>query len=374
MMDGKRGSIDDFLAAVLRGAAKIIGCNSTNLIVINEKTGDIRVRVVTPAMSYPILAQLEGILGASFTGISIPIQKARNSLVVRAWRENGIYQTSSLGEMLGDTLPEEMIGSIERLIGEHRFIIVPALSNRRSYGVLLLEKEGTQPFSLQQRELSLRYARRIGEIIENDLMGQGHLAIAMPPSENIGLVLFDSNGGILGHSMGSAAADAIPPDLVKRAVAFLSDTGLQTPASGEMSIRGERSARLFRFDLNGQPTALCQIQPQSHTDSLENQLLQLALGAAAPTVLVDPSFLITSCNAAAENFSATRRTKLSADRSTFCFAVRPRSTRFSTGSCSPRATPGWKSTWSFAAKTSRSPRRGWKRCCWPMTAGRWLDF
>jgi PAS domain S-box-containing protein len=299
-MDGKIGSIDDFLAAVLRGAAKIIGCNSTNLIVINEKTGDIRLRVVTPAMSYPVIAQLEGILGSSFTGFSFPIHKARSSLVVRAWRENAVYETGSFAELLSDTLPVETVTQIEQLIGEHRFIIVPALSNRRSYGVLLLEKEGIQPFSLQQRELVLRYARRIGEIIENDLMGQGQLAIALPRSETIGLVLFDSNGGILGHSTGMAAVDTVPPDLVERAVTFLSADAAHAPASNELAMVGESSARLFRFDLNGQKTALCQIQPQTHTESLENQLLQLALGAAAPTVFVDPSFLITSCNTATE--------------------------------------------------------------------------
>ena len=89
-------NLDEFIGNVLRGAAKILGCNSTNLIVITEKTKQIRIRVGITAVDQPILAQFENILGGSFKGLSFPIDAARDSLIVKVWNDGSLQETSSL--------------------------------------------------------------------------------------------------------------------------------------------------------------------------------------------------------------------------------------------------------------------------------------
>ncbi|MBW1873286.1 MAG: hypothetical protein JRJ19_14545, partial [Deltaproteobacteria bacterium] len=69
-MLGTTTNLDDFLENVLRGAAKILGCNSTNLVVINEKTRNMQVRIGITAGDFNKLAELEEVMGNSFRGLS----------------------------------------------------------------------------------------------------------------------------------------------------------------------------------------------------------------------------------------------------------------------------------------------------------------
>ncbi|MFH1131333.1 MAG: ATP-binding protein [Pseudomonadota bacterium] len=181
-MQTKKNALDDFLGALLRGAAIVLGCNSTNLILINEKTQQIRVRIGTKAQSYPVLAEIEKILGESFEAVSFSIASAQDSMICQAWRDNAIRETSSLAELTGTVFPKNAIQEMQHLIGPHRFICVPAVSENKNYGVLLFEKPGEHPFSLQQRAVLLRYARRIGDILANNIVGQGQDLFSEPPS------------------------------------------------------------------------------------------------------------------------------------------------------------------------------------------------
>jgi two-component system, sporulation sensor kinase E len=180
-MHDKFASLDEFLANILRGAAKILGCNSTNLIVFNEKTRSVQVRVGVTEVDYPMLAQMEQLLGVSFSGLSVPLDSATDSLLYRVWREGVMLETSCLADVVGSAIDREVIDNFNSMIGEHRYILVPAAGAGRNFGVLLFEKGGQQPFSRQQREVLLRYARRIGDIIENDLRGRPRMDIFRQP-------------------------------------------------------------------------------------------------------------------------------------------------------------------------------------------------
>ena len=72
--------------------------------------------------------------------------------------------------------------------------------------MLLFEKEGIQPFNRQQREVLLRYARRIGEILENDLMGQSQTLFDHLPDDEPDSLLFDARGELRGHGPRGGAA------------------------------------------------------------------------------------------------------------------------------------------------------------------------
>ena len=183
-MKAKATDLAQNLQAVLHGAAKIVGCSSTHLVLFDEKAKRIRVHLGATADAVPLIARIEGMLGARLQGFSWPIASAERSMVSRCWRERVFCATRSLKELVGRALSPSTCSAVERLIGQRSYACVPALGGTRSYGVLLFEKEGCQPFNRQQREVLVRYARRVGEILENDLMGQSQSLLAQLPDSS----------------------------------------------------------------------------------------------------------------------------------------------------------------------------------------------
>lgn len=307
-MDARTTSLEEFLEAVLRGAAKILGCSSANLILFNETKGEISVRLGTLATSYPILAQLEEVLGDSFRGITFPIERAEDSLICRCWRDQAILETSSLSVLVGSALSRDALQQMSQLIGEHRYVCVPALSGSRNYGVILFEKEGAAAFSRQQSEVVLRFARRVGEILENDLMGQGQTLISRSQFSDQEYLLFDLEGQLLGQGPGLASplstylsAPGNLDAMRQRARQYLAGDPATGEESGELWLDTDLRLSMSRFSTGQSPGVLCALRSSgSRTEiSLENQLLHLTLGAPAPALFVDPDFCVTSCNEAA---------------------------------------------------------------------------
>ncbi len=300
-MDAPASSLEQYLSSVLRGAAKILGCGSTILILINEKSKQIAVRLGTMAVSYPLIAEVEQMMGGRLGTISFSVKSAADSLVYRAWRERAVLETSSLAELVGGAIPRLVTEQMWRLIGEHRFICVPALSATRSYGVLLFQKEGRHPFNPQQREVILRYARRIGELLENDTMVQGQQLFAQHPAPGPEHYLFDPSGALLGGPV-AALTPELREELAEAARGFA-----RAAAPGPRRLRSlPGQVELFALPLQrGEAGAvLCALSrddaPSPAAASLENQLLQLTLGEAVPSLFVDPALRITSCNEATE--------------------------------------------------------------------------
>ena len=348
-------NLKQFLEAALRGAAKIVGCGSTNLILFNEKTQEIRVHLGITADAFPVIAEIEKMLGAQLPAFSWPMKSAQGSLVTRSWREARYCETTSLKELVGAALPRFTLTAVARLIGERRFACVPALGSTRNYGVLLFEKEGTQPFNRQQREVLMRYARRIGEILENDLMGQSQTLFDHLPDDEPDNLLFDACGELRGHApRGGAAIERVlrEGDLLRtigtNARAFLEggqsqrersfdliwepsrgshslprrcatrgagDEGARSAGLAGWAVRpevpaggagglprrldGELRIKLSRLDFEGKQGVLCVLSsPRQAAASLENQLVRLTLGDPAPALFVDPERLVASCNPA----------------------------------------------------------------------------
>ncbi|MCC6527663.1 MAG: GAF domain-containing protein [Polyangiaceae bacterium] len=302
-MSLRRHSLDEILTAGLRGAAKLLGCSSATLILINDRTQEVRVRIGTMATSYPVLAAIETSFGQPFHGISLPVASARDSLVYEAWREGSIRETVSLSELVGTAFTPEVLARVGELIGERRFICVPAESGRRSYGVLLFEKLGTHSFSAAQREVLLAYARSVAEIIENDLVGVGQTVLAESRETEPDTFLFARDGRLLGRSAGSEAARIAES---RELCAALAAQRPPEPA-GEATERALPSlpagwrVEARAFELAGEPAVLCRVErarPQGV--SLGNELLRLTLRDPAPALFLGDDSRITSCNEATE--------------------------------------------------------------------------
>lgn len=307
-MDAKTASLEEFLGAVLRGAAKIVGCASTHLILINEKTQEARIRLGAMAASYPAVSEIEQVVGESLHDICIPIRDTHDSVIVRAWRERTITEGSSFAELVGSALPAEFVHQLEHVVTDMRFISVPALSASRCFGVLLFHKQGSHPFSRQQREVILRYARRIGAILESDLlMGKGELLISRLRG-GPEVLLFDAEGKL----RGGTAGEGRPPDaqwlaeLSRRVRAWAQSTpGSERPLRREPE--GDRAGPLTELvpaSLDGQAAVIAVVHQQAsaaRSVSLENQLLELTLGEVVPALFLDRELRITSCNDAASS-------------------------------------------------------------------------
>ncbi|HOX43522.1 MAG TPA: ATP-binding protein [Myxococcota bacterium] len=296
-------SLDDFLGNVLRGVNKIVGCNSTNLVVINERTQEVRVRVGVSAEQYAALGEVERALGETLRGLSVPLLRAADSLVYRSWREGAVLETGSLAEMVGGAFPAEVLAQFEPLIGPRRFLLAPAAGAHRHYGVLLFEKPGTTPFSRQQRELLMRYARRIGEIIENDMRGQ--LPLASSGSREAHLLL-DAQGELEGFGPGPEPPLSGPAleRLRAEARAFLAPG--EASLARELVLEGGTRLQLQRFRCGVRTLALAELGQAAAADpaGLESHLLLLTLGVPAPALFLDPELNITSCNPACERLLA----------------------------------------------------------------------
>ncbi len=300
------GSADlaQFLESVLRGAAKIVGCDSTNLILFDERAAQVRVHLGITAGALPVIAEIEKALGSPFRRFAWPMARAEGSLVARSWREALFCETASFAELVGTALPPAVLSLLAALVGERRFACVPALSATRTYGVLLFEKQGTQAFSRQQREVLLRYARRIGEIVENDLLGQRQALFEQIPDCEVDSLLFDARGDLRGHGpRGGSAIERVlrDPTLLRtiggHARGYLDGT---RPQRQHVDVADELRLTFSRLDFEATQGVLVQLSGRRDASSaLEHQLVRLTLGEPAPALFLDPDLHVTSCNAAA---------------------------------------------------------------------------
>jgi signal transduction histidine kinase len=320
-MLGLDGSVEEFITAVLRGASTLLGCNSTNLVLINAHSGQMRVRVGASMASESMLSEIEQLLGRTFSRIALGIESASDSLIYACFSERRIVETSSLAELVGSAFPKTVTAAIEKLIGQRRYVCVPAQGDQFCYGVLLFEKPGALAFSRQQREVLSRYARRIGELLELDPTGQRRELLAQNLLRRQARLLFDDEGALIGQEKN---AERLPKTLiaqVERAIRA-ADDDLER-ADVEKDELARLGLSFSPFYLDGQRCTLCTIDlPAKASDdaSLENLLLQLSLAAPAPALFLDRARTITSANAAAEQLFGRPQSELCERplRSLFC--------------------------------------------------------
>ncbi|MBI5480491.1 MAG: GAF domain-containing protein [Deltaproteobacteria bacterium] len=262
-------SLEEFLVAILRGAATVVGCDSTNLILINERTQEISIRLGLGSGNQANLGDIEKLLGASFQAITIPVAQAHASLIYRCFRDREVHQSSSIAEMVGPTFPAAVVEQLDRLAGEHAFISVPAQGPRRVYGVLVFQKQGHEPFTRRQSEVLLRYARRIGEILENSGTGQGQSLVSSRHPGASGPLSLEEQ--LLQVTLGEAAP-------VLTVDAALTITSCNDATAG---LLGYTPGELL-----GRPLSELLPDPPTFVDILSGQLLE----AAAPSS-VEPAFV-----------------------------------------------------------------------------------
>jgi len=159
-------NLNDNLDGILRGAALVLGCNSANMVLYNPFTSQVSIRVGVASEQTPMILEVEQMLGLPLHGALFNVPAADKSLLFSSWPLHDIRDVASLADIVAGIFPAELTEEVEKVIGPRRFALVPIVRARGSYGVLIFEKAGDLPFSIQQREIMLRYADRIGDLIE----------------------------------------------------------------------------------------------------------------------------------------------------------------------------------------------------------------
>ncbi len=287
---------DEVLQAILRGAAKLLGCTSATLLLVNEQERILRIRVGTMAASYAALAEAESLLG-SLQALEVTFEEAAGSQVFAAWRDREVRESSCLADLAAGAFPHETLLAIDSMLGEHRYIFVPVLCGDRALGVIVFEKPSVRPFSLQQRELLVLYAQRLGEILGRT--GPSDPGIDRPTGARL---LVDSQGAVAGSD---EAARTLPDPVVRalavRAAAVL--VGGEGPACVSLPAADGRlqiDAEVVPLQVRGETLALLSTVVGGRSNGPGDRLVRLALGRYQAAFTLDPDLRITSCNADAE--------------------------------------------------------------------------
>lgn len=302
------------LEPILRGAAKLLGCSSANLILFDVRSGDIRVRIGAMATSQSDLLQVEKLLGNLERRV-FRVDGVVDTLVYACYRDRAVLETSSLRELAGSAFHTGALGLLDSMLGPHRYVMIPVAFGRENYGVLVFEKHGTEPFSAQQRELLVRYAQRIAAIIHADGHERSPDPDAVPDDlpRVLAQVLLDGEGRAIGgvDERGAAVAPvgsdllpqgAVAADLIRRARQFMAAGGVREERTLlDPGTDGHADApRMAVF--SRLPTALgtltlaTLVAMPSAGGGDRQHLVRMALGRTAATLLLDPDLRITSWN------------------------------------------------------------------------------
>jgi PAS domain S-box-containing protein len=161
--------LEQNLELVLIGAAKVLGCNSATLLVIDEKKNTVRLSVATLSDQVKGLDKARDILGFEPRGATVPIELVSESIILKSFRGKKILETSRISDLVGSTLvSSEATNILESLIRKIRFSCVPVIGRSDVEAVILFSKMDDRPFTFRQRQLQLEYAKRLGLIIGSE--------------------------------------------------------------------------------------------------------------------------------------------------------------------------------------------------------------
>ncbi|MDX9720245.1 MAG: GAF domain-containing protein, partial [Myxococcota bacterium] len=271
-------NIDRALESILRGAAKVLGCDSANMLVFDTEQRLIRVRVGTAADRLEQLAEIESIMGGSLRGSGFAFELVCGSPLFSAWHEQRLFESSQLAELVATVFPAEALEEIDTLLGDHRYICVPVVGRLRNHGLIIFEKANRFPFSPQQREVLIRYARRVSEILDEQLDADTHpYWQKQAPREAGPDASLPNEHGAQRHASTEAERTACP------------QCGAWTTHGPESLGDDARPLQAWESPIFLQQRARCA--------RFQQKLLQLALLDSPAVLTLGPDARITSCNA-----------------------------------------------------------------------------
>jgi PAS domain S-box-containing protein len=154
---------------ILHAAARVLGCGSVQMALFEEEDAALVFTTSITNRELKRLHEVESELGFPLEGARLPLS-ADSSLMVRAFRGARVIVAHDVAELTGGIIAKETLEAIRQTIGPRTFAAVPIAGGPGVLGVLLFEKPDESGFSIEDRELLLAYADRVGADLESQAL------------------------------------------------------------------------------------------------------------------------------------------------------------------------------------------------------------
>jgi PAS domain-containing protein len=156
---------------ILYAAARVLGCGSVQVALLDD---DRRSLIFKTSITNQELARLQAVeseLGFPLEGARMPLT-VEDSLLVRAITEGRVLVTHDVAELTGSFIDPALIETIRQTIGPRTFAVAPIPGGAGVLGVLVVEKPDESGLSVEDRELLVAYADRVGADLESEAISE----------------------------------------------------------------------------------------------------------------------------------------------------------------------------------------------------------
>ncbi|MEO6954153.1 MAG: ATP-binding protein [Polyangia bacterium] len=151
---------------ILYAAARVLGCGSVQLALLDDAKAALVFKTSITNQELARLHKVESELGFPLEGARMPLT-VEDSVLVRAYDEGRVIVTHDVGELTGSFIDDALIAVIRQTIGPRTFAVAPIPGGPGVLGVLVVEKPDESGLSVEDRELLVAYADRVGADLES---------------------------------------------------------------------------------------------------------------------------------------------------------------------------------------------------------------
>jgi PAS domain S-box-containing protein len=220
--------------------------------MVDEERKTLRFTTSITNRELPRLQAAERELGFQLDGAEMPLTVLTSTLV-RAFREERLFVTTSVAELAGDLIAADVIENVTKAIGPRSFGVAPIIGRAGCVGVLVYEKQDVSGFSPEDRDLLVSYADRVGADLESQVLSVDverleHIdAVGRPPELhvcNARLVVTSSasSPSFVGRPLWDALG--VPEGPVTDALAMTGSASGATNGVATVTLRGSAGTHL----------------------------------------------------------------------------------------------------------------------------------
>ena len=166
---------------ILYAAARVLGCGSVQLALRDEDGKNLTFLTTITNRDVEQFGAIESTLGFKVEGAKLPIS-VESSFLSRAFVRGQMLVTFDVGDLTGGLVPPESLDEIRKLIGPRTFAAAPIVGRSGTLGILLFEKPNESGFSVEERDLALAYADRVGADLESQALSEEILRLRHMPT------------------------------------------------------------------------------------------------------------------------------------------------------------------------------------------------
>jgi PAS domain S-box-containing protein len=182
---------------ILHAAARVLGCGSVQMLLADEERQALLFTTNITIQELARVAEVETTLGFPLEGAAMPIG-IEDSAMIRAFTKGQVCVTTDVADLTGSFIGEEALGAIRQTIGPRSFAAVPICGRTGALGILIFEKPDESGFSIEDRELLLAYADRVGADLESQALSDDVKRLeALEPAKGPPPALYICDGDLL---------------------------------------------------------------------------------------------------------------------------------------------------------------------------------